>query len=47
MTQAFPILGPDGVHVSIGRKDDSKCIRKTEQGIIDSVMLTTNEVRIS
>lgn len=41
-TVSFPILGPDGVQTSISRKDDSICMRSNESGIVDQVMLTTD-----
>ena len=44
-TVPYPIIGPDGMQTSLSRKDDSVCMRSNEQGIIDTVMLTTNQVR--
>ncbi len=42
-TTPYKILGPDGNVLSFSRRDDSVCMRKTESGIVDTVMLTTNK----
>lgn len=44
-TAPYAVLGPDGSVATYSRKDDSETMRKNESGIVDSVMLTTNEVR--
>jgi DNA-directed RNA polymerase II subunit RPB2 len=36
------ITGPDGMHSVLNRKDESVCMRSNESGIIDTVMITTN-----
>ncbi len=36
-------VGPDGNVLSYSRRDESICMRKTEAGLVDSVMLTTNK----
>ena len=42
-TVGHPILGPDGMKTSFGRKDDSTAMRSNEQGIVDTVMISTTE----
>jgi DNA-directed RNA polymerase II subunit RPB2 len=42
VTVPYAIKGPDGIQSTMGRKDNSCCMRSNEQGIIDRVMLTTD-----
>lgn len=42
-TIPYPISNPDGSHSMIQRKDASTCMRSTENGIVDKVMLTTTQ----
>jgi DNA-directed RNA polymerase II subunit RPB2 len=46
-TIPYPVVGPDGLQSSISRKDDSVCMRSNEQGIVDTVMLTTSVIATS
>ena len=45
-TVPHAITGADGRVASIARRDESIEMRSNEQGIVDKVMLTTNEVII-
>ena len=42
-TVPLDILNPDGSKSSIHRKDESICMRSIENGIVDTVMLTTTQ----
>lgn len=42
-TKPYAIVTPDGAQSSISRMDDSVCMRSNEQGIVDTVMLTSTE----
>lgn len=42
-TQSQPLVGPDGTQVSFGRKDCSTSMRSNESGIVDTVLLSTDE----
>ena len=43
-TVPMDVSNPDGSKSSIHRKDDSVCMRSNENGIVDTVMLTTTQV---
>lgn len=43
VTIPYPIKGPDGLQSSMTRKDNSATMRSTEKGIVDRVMLTTDD----
>lgn len=42
-TVPFPVIDPDGIQSAMSRKDDSVCMRSNEQGIVDTVMVTTTQ----
>jgi DNA-directed RNA polymerase II subunit RPB2 len=42
-TVPYPIRNPDGSQSAIQRKDDSATMRSNENGIVDTVMLTTTQ----
>jgi len=42
-TVKVDMLGPDGLKNSISRKDASTCMRSTESGTVDKVLLSTDE----
>lgn len=42
-TKPYAVIGPDGLPSGMTRKDSSVCMRSNEAGIVDRVMISTNE----